>query len=101
MISLIGVTLLLLVAVALSSNRAAIQLRTVGMAFALQVTIGFIGLFTDWGSAALASASEYVAVLLGYSRAGMEFMFGGLVGPSDSLGFIFAFSVLPVVIFFS
>ena len=31
----------------------------------------------------------------------MEFMFGGLVGPSDSLGFIFAFSVLPVVIFFS
>ena len=51
MISLIGVTLLLLVAVALSSNRAAIQLRTVGMAFALQVTLGFIGLFTDWGSA--------------------------------------------------
>ena len=101
MISLIGVTLLLLAAVALSSNRAAIQLRTVGMAFALQVTIGFIGLFTDWGGAALASASEYVAVLLSYSRAGMEFMFGGLVGPSDSLGFIFAFSVLPVVIFFS
>ena len=101
MISLIGVTLLLLVAVALSSNRAAMQLRTVGMALALQVTIGFIGLFTDWGGAALASASEYVAVLLSYSRAGMEFMFGGLVGPSDSLGFIFAFSVLPVVIFFS
>ena len=40
-------------------------------------------------------------MLLGYSRAGMEFMFGGLVGPTDSLGFIFAFSVLPVVIFFS
>ncbi|GIR70594.1 MAG: hypothetical protein CM15mP74_18450 [Halieaceae bacterium] len=47
------------------------------------------------------AASEYVAALLGYSRAGMEFMFGGLVGTSDSLGFVFAFNVLPVVIFFS
>ena len=101
MISLVGVVILLSVAVGLSSNRAAIRLRTVGLAFALQVAIGFIALFTDWGIAALATASDYVSVLLGYSRAGMEFMFGGLVGPTDSLGFIFAFSVLPVVIFFS
>ena len=101
MISLVGVVILLSVAVGLSSNRAAIRFRTVGLAFALQVAIGFIALFTDWGIAALATASDYVSVLLGYSRAGMEFMFGGLVGPTDSLGFIFAFSVLPVVIFFS
>jgi concentrative nucleoside transporter, CNT family len=101
MISLLGVVVLLSVAVGLSSNRSAIRLRTVGLAFALQVAIGFVALFTDWGIAALSAASDYVAVLLGYSRAGMEFMFGGLVGPSDSLGFIFAFSVLPVVIFFS
>jgi CNT family concentrative nucleoside transporter len=101
MISLLGVVVLLSVAVGLSSNRSAIRLRTVGLAFALQVGIGFAALFTDWGIAALSAASDYVAVLLSYSRAGMEFMFGGLVGPSDSLGFIFAFSVLPVVIFFS
>ena len=101
MISLVGVISLLSVAIGLSSNRAAIRLRTVGLAFTLQVTIGFIALFTDWGIAALAAASDYVSVLLGYSRAGMEIMFGGLVGPTDSLGFIFAFSVLPVVIFFS
>ena len=101
MISLLGVVVLLSVAVGLSSNRSAIRLRTVGLAFALQVGIGFFALFTDWGIAALSAASDYIAVLLSYSRAGMEFMFGGLVGPSDSLGFIFAFSVLPVVIFFS
>ena len=101
MISLLGVILLLSVAVGLSSNRSAIRLRTVSLAFALQVTIGFVALCTDWGIAALGAASDYVSVLLSYSRAGMEFMFGGLVGPSDSLGFIFAFSVLPVVIFFS
>ena len=101
MISLLGVILLLSVAVGLSSNRSAIRLRTVSLAFALQVTIGFVALFTDRGIAALGAASEYVSVLLSHSRAGMEFMFGGLVGPSDSLGFIFAFSVLPGVIFFS
>ena len=101
MVSLLGVFLLLFVAVGLSSNRAAIRFRTVLLAFALQAGIGFVALWTDWGIAALAAASEYVAALLGYSRAGMEFMFGGLVGTSDSLGFIFAFNVLPVVIFFS
>jgi len=101
MISLLGVVILLSVAVGLSSNRSAIRLRTVGLAFALQGVIGFVALFTDWGAAALGAASDYVSVLLGYSRAGMEFMFGGLVGPNDSIGFIFAFSVLPVVIFFS
>ena len=101
MISLLGIVVLLLVAVGLSSDRSAIQLRTVGLAFALQAGIGFVALFTDWGIAALGAASEYVSVLLSYSRAGMEFMFGGLVGPTESLGFIFAFSVLPVVIFFS
>ena len=101
MISLLGVIFILSVAVGLSSNRSAIRLRTVSLALALQVTIGFVALFTDWGIAALGAASDYVAVLLSYSRTGMEFMFGGLVGSSDSLGFIFAFSVLPVIIFFS
>lgn len=47
MISLLGVVILLLVAVGLSSNRAAMQLRTVGLAFALQVTIGFVGLLPN------------------------------------------------------
>ena len=57
MISLLGVVILLSVAVGLSSNRSAIKLRTVGLAFALQALIGFVALFTDWGVAALASAS--------------------------------------------
>ena len=96
MISLLGIIFLLSVAVGLSSNRSAIRLRTVSLAFALQVTIGFVALFTDWGIAALGAASDYVAVLLSYSRAGMEFMFGGLVGPSDSLGFILRSACCPL-----
>lgn len=101
MVSLLGVLILLAVAVGLSSNRGAIRVRTVVFAFTLQAGMGFFALFTDWGISALSTASEYVSALLGYSRAGITFVFGGLVEPSDSLGFVFAFNVLPVVIFFS
>ncbi|EED35230.1 NupC protein [Luminiphilus syltensis NOR5-1B] len=100
MTSLIGIIALPLIALAFSSNWRAVRIRTVGLAFSLQAMIGGIALFTDWGYAALKTASEYVGVLLGYSQKGISFMFGGLVG-SDSIGFVFAFNVLPVVIFFS
>lgn len=100
MTSLIGIAFLPALAWALSTDRQAINYRTVGFAFCLQAAIGGIALFTEWGYAALRTASEYVAVLLGYSRAGIEFMFGNLVA-SESIGFIFAFNVLPVVVFFS
>lgn len=100
MSSLIGIVLLPLLALALSANRAAVNWRTVGLAFALQASLGGLALFSDWGFAALRTASEYVGVLLDYSKSGITFMFGGLVG-SDSIGFVFALNVLPVVIFFS
>ena len=101
MTSLIGIFLLPLAAWALSSDRQAINYRTVGMAFTLQATIGGVALFTSWGHAVLRTASDYVSVLLDYSRAATQFMFGGLVEAGSSVGFVFAFSVLPVVIFFS
>ncbi len=101
MVSLIGIIIILCAAVALSSNRSAIHLRTVTMAFSLQFALGFCALFTESGIAILNLASQYVSTLLGFSRAGMEFMFGNLVDSSNSLGFLFAFNVLPVVVFFS
>ncbi len=84
----------------LSSNRRAINLRTVGFAFLLQAGIGGLVLFTPAGFSALMAASEYVGQLLEYSQVGIGFLFGGLA-KTESVGFIFAFAVLPVVIFFS
>ena len=100
MTSLIGILLLPLFALAFSSNRRAIKLRTVSVAFVLQAGIGGVVLFTESGFAALKFLSDYVSTLLSYSNAGIRFMFGELVDNS-SLGFIFAFNVLPVVIFIS
>ncbi len=100
MTALIGIAVLPLIAFALSSNRQAVNLRTVGLALGIQVTIGGMALHTEWGIATLQSMSQGVTALLGYSRDGIEFLFGGVV-TSDAVGFVFAFAVLPVVVFFS
>ena len=100
MTSLLGILLLPLLAYALSTQRSAIRWQTVAVAFALQAGIGGFVLFVPWGKQLLSSLAGGVGELLGYSRVGIEFLFGSLVN-SDSIGFVFALSVLPVVVFFS
>jgi CNT family concentrative nucleoside transporter len=95
----IGSIVLLLIAFVFSTNRRAIRPRVVIAALGLQVLIGFLVLYLPAGREALSALSEGVTALLGFARVGIEFMFGPLV--SENMGFVFAFNVLPVVIFFS
>ncbi|KRB79351.1 nucleoside transporter [Sphingomonas sp. Root710] len=97
---LAGIALILLVAVALSSDRKAIRLRVVGAAFGLQAGIALLVLYVPWGRAALAGASAGVSSLLGYAQAGTDFLFGPLVRPEIG-GTSFALAALPVIIFFA
>ena len=99
MISLLGILLILLAAFALSVKRKDIDKRTVFGAFLLQAGLGGLVLYVPAGKEALSWLADKVIVLLDYSRAGIEFLFGGVVG--DNVGFVFAFNVLPVIIFFS
>ncbi|MGA1104050.1 MAG: NupC/NupG family nucleoside CNT transporter [Pseudomonadales bacterium] len=99
MISLLGILLILLAAFALSVKRKDIDKRTVFGAFLLQAGLGGLVLYVPAGKEALSWLADKVIVLLDYSRAGFEFLFGGVVG--DNVGFVFAFNVLPVIIFFS
>ena len=98
-IGLSGIAVLLAIAVALSSNRRAINLRVVGAAFALQVAVAAFVLYFDWGKRAIESLSNGVLAIIGYSRAGIDMVFGGLA--SESVGFSFAINVLPVIVFFA
>lgn len=82
-----------------SCARSAVNWRTVGAAFALQLGIGALVLYVPLGRAALSSLSEGVTGILGYAQAGIDFVFGSVGG--DAVGFVFAFQVLPVIIFFS
>ncbi len=99
MTGLIGVLVLPALAWLLSAHRRAVNWRTVGGAFALQASFGALVLYLPAGEAALGALARGVASLLEFSRAGSEFVFGELA--SDSFGFIFAFQVLPIIVFFA
>ncbi|MFJ4346573.1 NupC/NupG family nucleoside CNT transporter [Pseudomonas sp. NPDC089401] len=102
----IGIVVLLLIAVALSNNRKAIRLRTVGTAFAVQAGLGAFALYVPWGQSALGEICASVASLQDYANHGIAFIFGGLSSTRmaevfGADGFVFAIRVLPVIVFFS
>ncbi|MDD1792812.1 NupC/NupG family nucleoside CNT transporter [Enterovibrio makurazakiensis] len=100
--SIVGMVVLLLIAVLLSDNRKAINLRTVGGAFAIQFILGGFILFVPWGQTLLNGMANAVQNVINYGKDGIGFLFGSLVNFSvDGIGFIFAFQVLPTVVFFS
>ncbi|ELZ3990441.1 NupC/NupG family nucleoside CNT transporter [Yersinia enterocolitica] len=106
LMSLVGMAVLILIAVLLSSNFRAINIRTVVGAFIIQVGIGALVLYVPVGRRILGGMSEGVANVIAYGNHGISFIFGGLV--SDKMfevfgggGFVFALRVLPVIVFFS
>ncbi|NVC93813.1 NupC/NupG family nucleoside CNT transporter [Vibrio natriegens] len=104
--SLVGMFVLLAIALAFSSNRKAINFRTVGGAFAIQFALGAFVLYVPWGRDLLNGFSSGVSNVINYGNDGSSFLFGGLVSNKmfevfGGGGFIFAFRVLPTLIFFS
>ena len=99
---LVGIISLILIAIIFSSNRKAINLRTVGGAFAIQAAIAAFVILTPFGATILQTVSAGVQGVINSADAGIGFLFGNLVNFSvDGIGFIFAFKVLPVIIFFA
>jgi len=99
MISLVGVALMLFIAFVFSAHKKAINWRTVGGAFALQASVGALILYFPPGKQFLLALTGYVENIISYSQDGINFIFGPL--GNKSMGFIFAFNVLPVIVFFS
>ncbi|RXJ73827.1 NupC/NupG family nucleoside CNT transporter [Veronia nyctiphanis] len=100
--SVIGMVVLLGLALLLSDNRKAINIRTVGGAFAIQFILGGFILFVPAGQAVLNGMSIGIQSVIDYGNDGIRFLFGSLVDDSvQGIGFIFAFKVLPTVVFFS
>lgn len=97
--SLLGIVVLLGIAYLFSNNRKAINFRTVGGAFAIQVLIGALILYVPAGRDALAWVSNGVSKVISYGNEGIQFLFGGLA--TGNAGFIFAVMVLPSIVFFS
>jgi len=99
---LIGIISLVLIAVIFSSDRKAINLRTVGGAFVIQAAFAAFVILTPFGSSFLQTLSSGVQAVINSANDGIGFLFGNLVNFSvEGVGFIFAFKVLPVIIFFA
>ena len=98
-ISLAGVAVLFFVAFASSTARGAINWRTVCLALLLQFSLGGIVLYLPAGVAMLSAVSGAVTSVLGNAQDGIAFVFGPI--GAFEMGFIFAFHVLPVIVFFS
>lgn len=104
--SLLGMAVLVAIAVLLSTNRRAINIRTVAGAFLIQVALGALVLYVPWGRDGLLAVSEAVSKVIAYGNNGLGFLFGGLVSDKmfevfGSGGFVFALRVLPLIVFFS
>ncbi|MCE0800654.1 MULTISPECIES: NupC/NupG family nucleoside CNT transporter [unclassified Buttiauxella] len=102
--SVLGMAVLLAIAFVLSVNKKRISLRTVGAALVLQIAIGGVMLYFPPGKWLAEQAALGVHKVMTYSDAGSAFIFGSLVGPKmdqvfDGAGFVFAFRVLPAIIF--
>ena len=102
----VGLAVLIAIGILLSENRRAIRARVVLSALALQVAIGALVLFVRWGRIALDAAATAVNQVIAYGNQGMQFLFGALVSSRmhevfGDTGFVFAFRVLPTIIFVS
>ena len=98
-ISFVGMAVILGIAVLLSTNRRAINLRVVGAAFALQAGVAAFVLYLPFGKQLIQSLSDAVWTVIGYSGAGIRMVFGQLATDYENLSF--AINVLPVIIFFA
>ena len=84
-----------------SSNRRAISWSLVLKGLIIQFILAFLILELDWVSNGFDWIGKGFVSLLGFAREGSLFLFGDLVGNTASFGYIFAFQVLPTIIFFS
>jgi CNT family concentrative nucleoside transporter len=100
LIGLAGIAVILGIALLLSTNRRAIRLRVVGAAFALQVAMAVLVLYTATGKLVIGKMAEGVSALLGYAGEGTKLIFGALA-TDPKFGNSFAMGALPVIIFFA
>jgi concentrative nucleoside transporter, CNT family len=84
----------------LSTNRRAINWRTVGVALLTLVVFAFAVLRWSAGRAVLEALTDAVNAVINSSNAGIQFLFGPLI-PEPREGVVFALQVLPVIIFFA
>ncbi|GAA8438950.1 NupC/NupG family nucleoside CNT transporter [Helicobacter pylori] len=103
--SVVGMAVLFLIAWVFSSNKRAINYRTIISAFVIQVVLGALALYVPLGREMLQGLASGIQSVIGYGYEGVRFLFGNLApnakGDQGIGGFIFAINVLAIIIFFA
>ncbi len=97
----LGMFILIVITFLFSNNKKAIDWKKVGIGLLLQLTIAIGVLKVPFIQSIFEFIGGIFISILGYTRAGSQFLFAGMVGDMNTFGYIFAFQVLPTIIFFS
>lgn len=97
---ILGIFAILGIAYLLSSNRKAIDYKTVGIGLAVQLFLAFGVLKVPFVERIFNFVGKFFVQVLNFTRAGSEFLLGGMMNV-QSFGYVFLFQVLPTIIFFS
>src|SRR5215813_7676256 len=95
----LGIAVILGLAYVFSTDRRAIKLRTIAWGLGLQLALGLFVLRVPSGQIIFQTLGTGAKHLLDFSYVGSTFIFGELGKADSSLGLIFAFQVLPTIIF--
>ncbi len=99
LIGILGILAILAIGMTLSTNRKAIRWRVVLWGLGMQIALAVFILKTTPGKVLFQWLGSGVTRLLDFSKVGSEFVFGKMVSDVPSFGFIFAFQVLPTIVF--
>ncbi len=99
LIGVLGLLTMMTVAYLISTDRRAIRLKTVAWGLGLQIVFAFLVMRWTFGQWVFQKAGAGVTWLLDFSYFGSQFLFGDLGKKGSSMGFFFAFQVLPTIIF--
>lgn len=83
-----------------STKRKSINWRTIGGALLLQIVIALLVIYWPPAMRAIELMGQAFVKILAFTEEGSKFLFGSLASP-ESFGFIFAFQILPTIVFFS
>ncbi len=95
-----GLAVLISIAFILSSNRQAVDYKLVASGIGLQLFFAILVILVPGGREFFEGLSRIFVRIISFAMEGSAFIFGSLADPSN-LGFIFAFQVLPTIIFFA
>ncbi len=98
---MLGIFVMLGVCFLFSKNRSKINWKTVGVGMGMQIGLAILILKVPGVSVVFDYFAKGFERVLSFSGAGAEFLFGGLVKDMNTFGYLFAFQVLPTIVFFS